>query len=88
MGTVSIRDLTRNAGSVVEEVERSGRPALVTRHGKPVAVIFAVDEESLEDYLLAHAPEYVQGRQAAEAELARGETRPLSAILEELDGPQ
>lgn len=53
MSVVSIRDLSRNPSAVVDEVERSGRPALVTRNGKPVAALVRVDEASLEEWMLA-----------------------------------
>jgi prevent-host-death family protein len=56
---VSIRDLSRNPSAVVDEVERSGRPALVTRNGKPIAALVRIDQDQLEDWLLstvAHPP--------------------------------
>lgn len=53
MSVVSIRDLSRNPSAVVDEVERSGRPAIVTRNGKPVAALVRIDQEALEDWLLA-----------------------------------
>jgi prevent-host-death family protein len=43
---VSIRDLSRNPSAVVDEVERSGRPALVTRNGKPIAALVRIDQLS------------------------------------------
>ncbi len=81
MTTVSIRDLQRNPSDVVGAVERSGRPAIVTRNGKPVAAIMAVDEEALEDFVLANAPEFVKAMRKADAELAAGETTALADHL-------
>ena len=81
MTTVSIRDLQRNPSEVVGAVERSGRPAIVTRNGKPVAAIMAVDEEALEDFVLANAPEFVKAMREADAELASGETTTLAEYL-------
>lgn len=51
MNVVSIRDLSRNPSAVVDEVERSGRPALVTRNGKPIAALVRIDQDRLEDWL-------------------------------------
>ncbi len=51
MNVVSIRDLSRNPSAVVDEVERSGRPALVTRHGKPIAALVRIDEDRLEEWI-------------------------------------
>lgn len=84
MSTVSLRDLARHAGSVIDEVVQSGRPALVTRRGRPVAVVINVEDEAFEDYILAHAPEFVEGRRQADEELARGETKSLSSFIAEL----
>lgn len=53
MSLVSIRDLSRNPSAVVDEVERSGRPALVTRNGKPIAALVRIEQDKLEDWLLA-----------------------------------
>ncbi len=51
MNVVSIRDLSRNPSAVVDEVERSGRPALVTRNGKPIAALVRIDQDRLEEWL-------------------------------------
>jgi prevent-host-death family protein len=51
MSVVSIRDLSRNPSAVVDEVERSGRPALVTRNGKPIAALVRIDQDKLEDWV-------------------------------------
>jgi prevent-host-death family protein len=50
---VSIRELSRNPSAVVDEVERSGRPALVTRNGKPIAALVRIEQDKLEDWLLS-----------------------------------
>jgi prevent-host-death family protein len=81
MTTVTIRDLQRNPSDVVNEVERSGRLAIVTRNGKPVAAIMAVDEEALEDFVLTNAPGFVKAMRAADVELAAGETTSLDDHL-------
>lgn len=73
MTTIGIRELANHASAVVEEVGRTGRPTLVTRNGKPVAVLAPIDEEDLLDHVLANAPEYVRSMRKAEAEIARGE---------------
>lgn len=82
---MSIRDLANNASAVVDQVATSGRPAVVTKHGKPVAALVPIDQEALEDWVLANAPEYVANMAQADGEIARGERgRPLEAVLAEL----
>lgn len=86
MGTVSIRELARNASSVVDEVSRTGQPALVTKRGAPIAALVAVDADQLEDFILANAPEYVRSMRAADEAIARGEPGiPLADAIAELD---
>jgi prevent-host-death family protein len=83
--TVSIRDLGRRPSQVVDEVLRTGRPAIVTRHGRPVTAMVALDPDELEDYVLAHAPEFVRSTRAADADLRAGRARPADEVFAELD---
>lgn len=86
MSTVSIRDLANNASAVVDEVATSGRPAVVTKHGKLVAAVVSIDQEALEDWVLANAPEFVANMAEADEEIAAGVCgKPLGQILAELD---
>ena len=46
--TLSLTDVRGNLREVVDRVVRTGSEAVITRHGKPVAVLLAFDEyESL-----------------------------------------
>jgi prevent-host-death family protein len=87
MESVGIRELADRASSVVSEVEATGHPVLVTRRGRPVAVVSAIDEDALYDYILGNAPEYVRGMRDADERYERGESdsRPLHEVLAELD---
>lgn len=87
MKTVGIRDLAERASGIVSDVERTGKPVLVTNRGRPVAVVSAINEEAFYDYVLAAAPEFVRERQAAEDEYAAGasDSRPLDEVLTDLD---
>ena len=86
MQTYGIRELQRRSSEIVDELERSRRPALVTRHGKPVAVLSPIDEDALEDFILANAPEYVASMAEADDEARNGRTRSLADVVAELDG--
>lgn len=86
MSTVSIRELSRNASSVVDDVARTGRPALVTKRGAPIAAVVPVDPAELEDFILANAPEYVQSLRDSDGAIQRGERGiPLADVIAELD---
>lgn len=86
MPTISIRDLARRSSRVVADVVSSGRPAIITRRGKPVGALIAIDNDELEDFVLANAPEYAASIRDADADLARGRTQPLSDVLDEIHG--
>ena len=86
MTTVGIRDLARHASAIVRGVRESREPAIVTDRGRPVGVLYPVDPDALEDFVLANAPEFVKNVHEAEADLAAGRTRSLDAAVEELDG--
>lgn len=86
MTTISIRDLGRRPSQVVDEVVRTGRPAIITRHGRPVTAIVAIDLDELEDFVLAHAPEFVRSTRAADADLRAGRVRPAEEVFADIDG--
>src|SRR6266545_4747949 len=74
MAAVNVRELARNTSKVIDDVERLKRPAIITRSGRPVAAVVPIDSEALEDWILANAPEFVEGMRKADEELRRGET--------------
>lgn len=85
MGTVSIRNLSRNASSVVDEVARTGRPALITKHGTPVVAVVPIHEGDLEDAVLARSSDYLASMLAADEDLAAGRTRAAADAFADLD---
>jgi len=56
---IGIKDLKNQASRVIEKVE-GGATYLVTKRGRPSAVIMPMDEA--EDYVLGHATEFVTMR--------------------------
>ena len=82
---MGIREFARHVSRYVERVETTGRPIVLTRHGKPVAALIAIDAADLEDFVLAHAPNFVANLRDADRELAAGKTRPLEQALAEVE---
>ncbi len=80
-----MRDLSRNARRVVQAVAQTGRPALVTVNGRPMAALVPIDAAELEDFILANAPEFIASMREAEEDLAAGRTRPAGELFDELD---
>ncbi|MGH2711188.1 MAG: type II toxin-antitoxin system Phd/YefM family antitoxin [Actinomycetota bacterium] len=85
MPNVTIRELSRNPSKIVDQVSSSGKPALVTKNGRVVAALVPIDGEALEDFVLAHAPEFVRAGWEAESDLKHGRTREASAFFDELE---
>jgi prevent-host-death family protein len=77
MPSVGIRKLGRSLSAVVREVRETGEPAVVTDRGRPVVLMVPIDQEQLEDFVLANAPAFATGMQSAENDLASGQTRSL-----------
>jgi prevent-host-death family protein len=83
MSAIGVRELGRNPSKVLDELAEGRRPILITRRGRPVAVLTPIDPDEVEDQILAHAPEFVAGRAEADADLREGRTVPLSKLLAE-----
>jgi antitoxin (DNA-binding transcriptional repressor) of toxin-antitoxin stability system len=60
MSTIGVRDLAKHTSAIINEIEQTREPALITRRGHPVAYILAVDSDEFENFVLAHAPEFVE----------------------------
>ena len=88
MGTIGVRELARHASSVINDIERMKTPTLVTRRGRPVVYMLPVDSVEFEDFVLAHAPEFVEGMAAAEAELKAAKTVTLADVRAELEADE
>ncbi|HVS28328.1 MAG TPA: type II toxin-antitoxin system prevent-host-death family antitoxin [Solirubrobacteraceae bacterium] len=68
MGDIGIKELKNTVSRVIDEVE-AGERVIVTKRGRPAAVIMSI--EDAEDFVLAHAEEFVEmrlsGRRAHQA---------------------
>lgn len=55
MKFVSMRELQKEASAIVGLAEK-GEDVIITKHGKPAAVIYPLNEEDMEDYMIEHSP--------------------------------
>ncbi len=85
MSTIGVRDLAKRASAIINDIEQSKEPALVTRRGRPVVYMLPVDSEEFEDFVLSQAPQFVAGMGSADTELAAGETVSLASVRGELE---
>lgn len=77
MAEIGIKELKASASAVIDRVE-SGGAYVVTRRGRPAAVLLPLEEA--EDLVLANADEFVRMRREARAAYAEGRTVELSEL--------
>ncbi len=77
MAEIGIKELKNTVSRVIEDVEAGDR-VVVTKRGRPAAVIMSVDEA--EDFVLAHAEEFVRMRLAGRRAHAAGKSVPLDEV--------
>jgi prevent-host-death family protein len=77
MAEIELEELKSAASRVIEDVE-AGASYVVTKRGRPAAVILPVEEA--EDLILANAHEYIQMRRGARDAYRRGRTTNLRAL--------
>jgi len=77
MAEIGIKELKATASAVVDSVE-DGAAYVVTKRGRPAAVLLPVEEA--EDLVLANADEYVRMRRQARAAHAKGRSVKLGDL--------
>lgn len=84
--TVPVRELRSKLSELLSDVADRRDHVLVTRHGRPAAVIVPVDEyDALEETAdILCDPDTLAAAEAGLAEISRDETVPLEAVRAEL----
>ena len=77
MAEIGVKQLKATASAVIEQVE-GGTAYVITKRGRPAAVLLPVEEA--EDLVLANADEYVRMRREARAAYAKGQTTSLNEL--------
>lgn len=77
MAEIGVKELKASASAVIDRVE-AGTAYVVTRRGRPAAVLLPVEEA--QDLVLANADEFVRMRREARAAYADGRTFRLSDL--------
>ncbi len=66
MKFVTLRELKINPSKVLDRLAEDD--CVVTRNGKPAAALVYLDEDGLDDFVLAHHPKLLKETEAARAE--------------------
>ena len=78
MAEIGVKELKATVSAVIDQVE-SGSAYVVTKRGRPAAVLLPIEEA--EDLVLANADKYVRMRRDARAAYARGRTTSLAELV-------
>jgi prevent-host-death family protein len=73
MPKVGVRELKNRTSEILRAVREERAEYIITYQGRPMAVLLPVDEEQLEDYVLAHHPHFVELRERARQAIRRDE---------------
>ncbi len=88
MKTVSVTECRAHLSAYLDETETSG-PAVITRNGKPVAVLLAMqDEDEIERMILAYSPKFQRILQTAEQQIQAGKGIPHEEFWQEVERGQ
>lgn len=87
-GSMALKDVKDHLSEVVDRVEREHDRVVITKHGRPAAVVVSIDDlESIEETLdVAGRPELMKQIRTSLTELANDEAEVLTRdeILESL----
>ena len=84
MRFVSIRELSRSPSRYVD-MAAAGECVVITRNGKPRAVLAEMSEAEIEDFILARHLDLESEFRRARKEHARGQTASAEELLARLD---
>lgn len=80
----SIRELKAKTSEVLRKAA-GGEPVIITSHGKPKAVLASVEEEDLEDILLAFSPSLRKKIEVGLEDIRKGRVTSLEGYLAGVD---
>lgn len=80
MKFANIRELQKDASGIISLVEK-GQDVVITKRGKPAAVIYPLTEDLIEDYLIQHSPTIKKKIEEGLKDLKEGRVIPIGDLL-------
>lgn len=80
MKFANIKELQRDTSGIIALVEK-GEDVIITKRGKPAAVIYPLTEDEIEDYLLEHSPTIRKKIEEGLRDIKAGRVTPLKDLL-------
>ena len=84
MKFATVRDL-KNRTSEMLRVAARGKDVLITRNGKPVAMLQGIRAEELEDWVLAHSPRLRKSIEDAWRHYQKHGGTPIREVIKQLE---
>ena len=81
MKTVNTVELKNHTNQLLRHV-RTGKPVVVTHHGRPTAALIPLTEDSLEELMMEYSPAFRRMIDEAEADIRAGRLVRWSEFLE------
>ena len=80
MKFANIKELQKDASGIIKSVEK-GEDVIITKRGKPAAVIYPLTEETIEDYMVQHSPAIRRKIEEGLKDIKEGRVMPLADLL-------
>ena len=80
MKYANIRELQKDASGIISKVEK-GEDVIITKRGKPAAVIYPLSEDTIEDYMLQHSPSIRKKIEEGLNDAREGRVIPIDELL-------
>ena len=80
MKFANVKELQRDASGIISLVEK-GEDVIITKHGKPAAVIYPLNEDEIEDYMIQHSPSIRKKIEEGLKDSREGKIIPLRDII-------
>ncbi|MDP2168491.1 MAG: type II toxin-antitoxin system prevent-host-death family antitoxin [Thermodesulfovibrionales bacterium] len=80
MRFANIKELQKDASGIISSVEK-GEDVIITKRGKPAAVIYPLTEETIEDYMIQYSPAIRKKIEEGLKEIKQGKVVPLADLL-------
>lgn len=80
MKFANVKELQKDASGIISLVEK-GEDVIITKRGKPAAVIYPLSEDEIEDYMVQHSPTIRRKIEEGLKDVKEGRTVPLKDLL-------
>ncbi|MBI5025697.1 MAG: type II toxin-antitoxin system prevent-host-death family antitoxin [Nitrospirae bacterium] len=80
MKYANIKELQKDASGIISRVEK-GEDVIITKRGKPAAVIYPLTEDVIEDYMIQHSPSIRKKIEEGLKDVREGRVTPIDELL-------